>query len=232
MLAVLGRSQGLYGRSSYDFGAPVDGLGPLSGPMLAILGRSRGLCGRCWAVLDAMLAVLDRSFSYVRDPGPPSGLCWRSWAVLGPLFGATLTVLGRSCDLCLRSWTLCWLPWAFLCRNISKNMTGLNMGSFLERERDLWPLGAVLGRSWGICGRSWPLLVCMLAVLRCSWSLSSRYWAALGLLLAVLGRLGPLLGLSWRSWGGPWAEEDGPGPPGVCLKLPLSFNLNRARSRK
>ena len=62
MLAALGRSQGLCGRSSYDFGASVDGLGPLSGSMLMVLGCSRGLCGQSWAVLGAMLAVLDRSW--------------------------------------------------------------------------------------------------------------------------------------------------------------------------
>ena len=34
------------GRSSYDFKASVDGLGPLAGPMLTVLGRSQGLSWR------------------------------------------------------------------------------------------------------------------------------------------------------------------------------------------
>ena len=58
---VVGLSRGLRGRSSYDFGAPVGCLGPLSGPILAVLGRPRGLFGQSWAVLGAMLAFLGRS---------------------------------------------------------------------------------------------------------------------------------------------------------------------------
>ena len=83
--------------------------------------------------------------------------------------------------------------------------------------------GAILGRSWGLCWRSWaalgayvgglgPLLGPILAVLGRSWALCWRSWAALGAYLrdlgASVGGLGPLLGsmlavlgLCWRSWG-------------------------------
>ena len=49
---VFGLSRGLCGRSSYDFGAPVGGLGPLLGPVLGVLtalGVSVGGPGLPWA---------------------------------------------------------------------------------------------------------------------------------------------------------------------------------------
>ena len=71
----------------------------------------------------------------------------------------------------------------------------------VDREVD-WPVWVVLGRSWGLCVRSWaalgayvgglgPLLEPMLAVLGRSWGLCWRSWAALG---AYVGGLGLLLG--------------------------------------
>ena len=36
------------------FGAYADGLGSPSGPLWAVLSRSRGLCGRSWAVLNQL----------------------------------------------------------------------------------------------------------------------------------------------------------------------------------
>ncbi len=61
-------------------------LGTVSVPLWAFLGRSRGLCGRSWALMMAMLAVLDCSWglggrscaalgAYVRGPGPSWDLC-------------------------------------------------------------------------------------------------------------------------------------------------------------
>ena len=90
----------------------------------------------------------------------------------GPLWGPMLAVLGRSWDLCWRSWA------AF------------------------GPLWAVLRRSWDLCARSWvalgadagglgPLLGRMLPVSGRSWTLCRRSWAALG---PYVGGLGPLLG--------------------------------------
>ena len=129
----------------------------------------------------------------------------RSWAALGayvgglgPLLGLVLAVLGRS-------WRLCGRSLAEKCEE--HGYATLNMWLFLERERDLRPgerswaaleacvgglgpllepihvggLGAVLGRSWGLCWRSWALC----------W----RCWAALG---PYVGGLGPLLEPMWQ----------------------------------
>ena len=70
------------------------------------------------------------------------------------------------------------------------------------------PLWVVLGRSRGLCVRSWvalgasagglgSLLGPLWAVLDSSWGLCGRSWVALG---ASAGDLGPLLGLCRRSW--------------------------------
>ena len=70
------------------------------------------------------------------------------------------------------------------------------------------PLWVVLGRSRGLCVRSWvalgasagglgSLLGPLWAVLGSSWALCGRSWVALG---ASAGDLGPLLGLCRRSW--------------------------------
>ena len=110
----------------------------------------------------------------------------------------------------------------------------------VDREVD-WPVWVVLGRSWGLCVRSWaalgayvgglgPLLEPMLAVLGRSWRLCWRSWAALGAyvggpgpllgpMLAVLGcswglcwRSWAVLGRSWRSWAALGTYVGGPGP--------------------
>ena len=58
----------------------------------------------------------------------------------------------------------------------------------------LSPLWAILGRSWDLCGRSWPLLGSMLAVLGRSCSLCWRSGAALG---AFDGGPGPSWAEKW-----------------------------------
>ena len=63
-------------------------------------------------------------------------------------------------------------------------------------ETVLGPLWAVLGRSRGLCGRSWAFLVAMLAVLECPWGLCWRSWAALGVYVRDTG---PCWGVCWRS---------------------------------
>ena len=76
-----------------------------------------------------------------------------------------------------------------------------------------------MGRSWGLCWRSWASLGPLLAVLARSWGRCVRSWAALG---AYVGGLGPLLGpmlavlgRSWglcgRSWAAPGAHVGGLG---------------------
>ena len=82
------------------------------------------------------------------------------------------------------------------------------------------PLCAVLGRSWGLCGRSWvalgayvgglgPLLGPMLAVLGRSWPSAGGLGPLLGPMLAILGRS---RGLSRRSWCALGAYVSGLGP--------------------
>ena len=97
-------------------------------------------------------------------------LCSRSWAALGPYVGGLGPLLGPM--------------WP---KNAT-NMATLNMGLFLERERDLRPPG----RSWAALGSSvgglGPLLVPMLPVLGRSWALCSRSsWLALGAYVLDLG---------------------------------------------
>ena len=113
-------------------------------------------------------------------------------------------ILGRSRDLCGRSW---------VALGASAGSLGLLLG----------PMLAVLGGSWGLCGRSWaalgayvggpgPLLGPMLAVLGGFWGLCGRSWAALGayvggpwpLLGPMLAVLGEDQGLSWWSWALCW----------------------------
>ena len=82
----------------------------------------------------------------------------------------------------------------------------------------------VLGRSRGLCGRSWvalgasagglgPLLGPMLAVLGGSWGLCGRSWAALG---AYVGGPGPLLGPMLAVLGRLKARS-GPNPSGKAI---------------
>ena len=155
--------------------------------------KSTGLLGWSWAALRASEGGPGPL------PGPPwavlgrsQGVCGWSWAALrasvggpGPLSGplwAILAALGPSVDGPVPSWAEKW-PWP-------------------RRERDLESgsgpllglLCAILGRSWGLCGRPWAALgasVCDLGPLLGSWGLC--------------GGLGPLFGPLWavlgRSWG-------------------------------
>ena len=92
-------------------------------------------------------------------------------------------VLGRFGGLCVRSWAA--------------------LGAFVEGPVPLlWPLLAVLGRSWASAAGPGPLLGPMLAVLGRSWDLCWRSWAALG---AYVGRLGPLSGPMLAILGRPWS---------------------------
>ena len=102
----------------------------------------------------------------------------------------------------------------------------------IDREVD-WPVWVVLGRSWGLCVRSWVALggLCLRSggglgtyvgdlelllglygrsrvALGASISGLGCTWAALGIYAADLG---PLLGLYWRSWAALGAAVCGPG---------------------
>ena len=90
-------------------------------------------------------------------------------------------MVGREVDGPLRadlglSWDICWWSWVAL---------GTYVG---DLGKLVWPLLAILGRSWASAGGSGPLLGAMLAVLGRSWDLCWRSWAALG---AYVGGLGP-----------------------------------------
>ena len=110
----------------------------------AVLGRSWGLCGRSWAALGA----------YVGGLGLLLGLCGPSGSLLGPILG----ILGRSWGL-LGAYVggpgpLLGLLLAVLSRLGPKNVEEHDYFKtclFLERERDLRPRRAVLGRSWTFC---------------------------------------------------------------------------------
>ena len=73
------------------------------------------------------------------------------------------------------------------------------------------PMLAVLGRSWGLCARSWAALGAHVGGPRPSWDLCWRSWATLR---AYVGGLGPLLGhmlavlrCSWGLYGRSEAEK-------------------------
>ena len=64
----------------------------------------------------------------------------------------------------------------------------------------LGPLCAVLGRSQGLCWRSWAALVASVGDLRPLLCLYGRSWAALGAYVGGLGSLlGPMLAVLGRS---------------------------------
>ena len=204
---VFGLSRGLCGRSSYDFGAPVGCLGPLSGPMLAVLGRPRGL----WAVLGCLRGYVGGLGPLLRPLwailGRSWGLCSRSWAVLGPMLailgrlGSTLQryvgglgpLLGPMLGVLAALWASVGgpgLPWVekmrrtwlpCKCAYFSNGSAICGLGVGLEPL--LGPMLAVLGRSWALCWRSWAAL-----------------WAYVGGLGAYVGGLDASWGLSGRSW--------------------------------
>ena len=92
----------------------------------------------------------------------------------------------------------------------------------------LGPLWAVLGRSCGLCWRSWAALEPLRAVEGRSWGLCWRSWAALGAhvgdlgayvgglgtflgpMLAVLAALGAYVGGPGRSWAEKWPKPELP----------------------
>ncbi len=120
----------------------VGGLGSLLGPMLAVLGRFGPYVGGLGPLLEPMFAVLGPLGTYVGSLRPllgpmlavlgrSSGLCWRSWVALGTHVGDPRP-----------SWDLCWRSWPTLRAYVG----GI--------EPLLRPMLAVLGRSWGLYGRS------------------------------------------------------------------------------
>ena len=103
----------------------------------------------------------------------------------------------------------------------------------VDREVD-GPVWVVLGRSWGLCVRSWVALGAGVGGL---WAyvgdlgpllgLCGRSWAALGASTGGLGctwaALGPILAILARSW----ASTGGPGPlfGPLCAVLGRSWGL-------
>ena len=105
-------------------------------PVWVVLGRSWGFCVRSWAALGAYVgglgAVLGPMLAILSCSW---GLCVGSWAALGA------NVRGPR-----PSWDLCWRSSAAL-------------GAYVVGPGQLLgPMLAVLGRSWGLSWRSWPLL--------------------------------------------------------------------------
>ena len=109
-------------------------------PVWVVLGRSCSLCSRSWAALGAHVGGL----------GPLLGLCGRSGAEKCEEHGciekcayfssgsANLEVLGPMLAVLGRSWDLCWRSWAALRAYVG----GLGSGS--------GPMWAVLGADQGL----------------------------------------------------------------------------------
>ena len=114
-------------------------------------------------------------------------LCWRSWAALGPFVGGLALLLGPMV--------------AVLCR----------FGIFVGGPDPSW--AALLGYVGGL-GSLWGpmlgVLGLMLAVLGCSWDLCWRSWAALW---ASVGGLGPMLAVL-----GGLRPKSGPNPSGKAIQ--------------
>ena len=144
--------------------------------------------------------------------------------------GPVWVVLGRFGGLCVRSWAA--------------------LGAFVGGPGPLlWPLLAVLGRSWasagglgpswGLCWRSWAAPGALWAVLGRSWGLSWRSWAALGaaaggpgsLLGPILAVLGRSWALCWRSWAALGAYAGGLGPKNAKNMATLKMCLFLERER-
>ena len=156
---------------------------------------------------------------------------------LVPLLEPMLEVLGRSWDLCWRSWAVLGRSWDLCVRSGAEKC---EEHSYLENvlisragaRSAAW--GSVLSCSWGLCCRSWaalgpyvgglvPLLGPMSAVLGRSWSLCWQSWVALG---AYVGDLRPLLGSMLIYVGGPEGPErrEAPKVP-IALRAPYAFFL-------
>ena len=196
-----------------------------------------------------------------------SGRCGWSWVPLGasaggiePLLGPLWAVLGYSWRLCGRSWPLLGPQWAVLAA-LEASIGGLgvwgSMLAVLGRSWGrcgwswaalrghvggpgplLWPLLAILDRSWASVGGPESLLDPILAYVGGPGPLLGTMLAVLGPLSAVLGHLGAksapnpsgrgpqerswvalgtYLGLCWRSWAALGAYVGGLGlPKGSC----------------
>ena len=115
--------------------------------------------------------------------------------------GPVWVVLGRFGGLCVWSWTA--------------------LGAFVGGPGPLlWPLLAVVGRSWASVGGPGLLLGLMLAVLGRSWgsvgAVLGLSWAYAGYPRSLLGPILAVLGrswaLCWRSWAALGAYVGGLGP--------------------
>lgn len=109
LLEVLGRYWGRCVRSWAALGIYLGGLGQLLGPIFAVCGRSWSLCGRSGARKSKDIATLKTCLFLKRERDVRLGR--RSWGALrvyvdglGLFLGPLLAVLGRTWDLCGRSW--------------------------------------------------------------------------------------------------------------------------------
>ena len=143
----------------------------VEGPLWAVLGCSWGLCGRSGAEKCEERGCLEnvliskagaRSAASGAVLGRSWGLCGRSWAALGAYVGGIEPLLGPMFAILGRSWGLCWRSWAALCASVGRlgRSPGLcwrswaALGAFVGGLGPLLgPMLAVLGRSWGLCGR-------------------------------------------------------------------------------
>ena len=85
----------------------MGGLGPLLRPTLAVLGRS-------WASVGGLGLLL--------------GPAWAVLAALGAFVGGLVPLLGPMLAVLGRSWDLCWRSWAVLGRKVALARAGKRSG--------------------------------------------------------------------------------------------------------
>ena len=135
------------GRSSHDLLVLCGWSWPLSGPLLAVLCRSWSLCWRSWPTLGTSVGGL----------GLLLGPAWAVLAALGAFVGGLVPLLGPMLAVLGRSWDLCWRSWAVLGRKVALARAGRRSGKRARPKSGPNPSGSVIQkRSGPLRGRSAP----------------------------------------------------------------------------
>ena len=117
------------GRSSHDLLVLCGCSWPLSGPLLAVLCHSWSLCWRSWPTLGTSVDGL----------GLLLGPAWAVLAALGAFVGGLVPLLGPMLAVLGRSWDLCWRSWAVLDPKVALARAGKAIWQAGKAEKLPWP---------------------------------------------------------------------------------------------